>query len=132
MNKTLKDRVALVTGGSGRVGGGVAEGLAEAVATVYFTARTLNQTSKTPGTVGSLDETAERINQIGGKAFPIQCDHTNDVQVRDVFRSIERAQGRLDILVNAVWGGYKHLRAEGKDRMTMPPQCFLGHSADLQ
>ena len=61
---SLKDRVALVTGGSRGVGKGVAIGLAEAGATVIITART-----RSGGDMewpGSLDETVNAINTAGG------------------------------------------------------------------
>jgi NAD(P)-dependent dehydrogenase (short-subunit alcohol dehydrogenase family) len=106
--KPLNGKIALVTGGSGRVGGGVAQGLGEAGATVYLTARTLF----------SLEEAVKEVEAVGGIAFPIQCDHKNDREVKKVFEHIKEKQGRLDVLVNSVWGGYMHLRKEGKDAMT--------------
>jgi NAD(P)-dependent dehydrogenase (short-subunit alcohol dehydrogenase family) len=114
----LNGKIAIVTGGSGRVGGGISEGLAEAGAEVYLTARTLRKTDRTPGSTGSLEETVARIKANGGKAHPIQCDHLDDFSVREVFRGISDRHGKLDILVNAVWGGYKQRRAarnQGKD-----------------
>lgn len=89
----LSGSIALVTGASRGVGKGVALSLAEAGATVYTTGRTASQ--------GAFPETAGVI--------PVRCDHTNDHEVEAVFRRISEEQGRLDILVNSVWGGYENM-----------------------
>jgi dehydrogenase/reductase SDR family protein 1 len=98
---SLKDCIALVTGGSRGVGKGAAIGLAEAGATVIVTARTRSSGgSEWPG---SLDETIAAINQAGGKGVGLLCDHADDDSVRDVFDVIRRDYGRLDVLVNNVF-----------------------------
>jgi NAD(P)-dependent dehydrogenase (short-subunit alcohol dehydrogenase family) len=105
---TLRGRVALVTGASRGVGKGVALGLGEAGATVYITGRTV-QPGSSPGSLGgTLLESAEAVTQAGGKGIAVACDHTDDDQVRALFDRIKTEQGRLDILVNNVWGGYEH------------------------
>jgi dehydrogenase/reductase SDR family member 1 len=38
----------------------------------------------------------------------VRCDHLDDAQVRLLVERIGREQGRLDVLVNNVWGGYEH------------------------
>ena len=106
--KTLSGKVTLVTGASRGVGKGVALGLGEAGATVYITGRTVEEGKaavQLPGTIGG---TAEEVNQLGGQGIAIRCDHRNDEEVRAVFERIRAEQGRLDILVNNVWGGYEH------------------------
>ena len=45
---------------------------------------------------------------LGGQCIAVRCDHTDDAQVQAVFERIRAEQGRLDILVNNVWGGYEH------------------------
>ena len=69
---SLSGKIALVTGGSGRIGSGIAQGLGEAGTTVYITARTLKESEKSKGTVGSLKETVRAAEALGGKAIPIQ------------------------------------------------------------
>jgi dehydrogenase/reductase SDR family protein 1 len=97
----LKDRIALVTGGSRGVGKGVAIGLAEAGATVIVTARTRNSGgSEWPG---SLDETIAAIDAAGGRGIGLLCDHSDDCSVKEVFDRIRRDHGRLDVLVNNVF-----------------------------
>ena len=98
---SLKDRVALVTGGSRGVGKGVAIGLAEAGATVIITARTRSGgDSEWPG---SLDETVKAINAAGGNGAGLSCDHSDDDLVQAVLERIQREYGRLDVLVNNVF-----------------------------
>ena len=48
------------------------------------------------------------MNRLGGNCIPLVCDHRDDAQVAGVFQQIAAEQGRLDILVNNVWGGYEH------------------------
>lgn len=100
--KPLEGRVAVVTGGSRGVGKGIALSLGEAGAKVYVTGRSLKPgTSNWPGTVA---QTVSQIQELGGTAVAVQCDHGNDHEVRDFFARIERDEGRLDILVNNVFG----------------------------
>jgi NAD(P)-dependent dehydrogenase (short-subunit alcohol dehydrogenase family) len=95
---SLAGKVAVVTGASRGIGRGIALALAEQGATVYVTGRTVTPGSYSlPGTVG---ETAEQVNQRGGKGVAVQVDHGKDDQVAALFEQIRREQGRLDILVN--------------------------------
>lgn len=98
MTKTLTNQVALVTGATRGIGKGIAVGLGEAGATVYITGRTLNSTSDQSG---SLRETQLAVEAAGGTCIPVQVDHSDDEQVKQLFSQIEREQnGQLDLLVN--------------------------------
>lgn len=97
----LKGRVAVVTGASRGVGKGVALGLVEAGATVFITGRTIKDTK-----------------YLEGKGTVLECDHRHDEQVEAAFRRVTDKGGRLDILVNNVWGGYENMM-EG-DEFTWP------------
>ena len=115
---SLRDRVALVTGASRGVGKGVALGLGEAGATVYVTGRTVAPGTGPMGLPGTVGETAEEVTRLGGTGIPVRCDHTDDRQVEALFDQIDREQGKLDVLVNSVWGGYENM-VEG-NRFTWP------------
>ncbi len=105
---TLEGKVALVTGASRGVGKGVALGLGEAGATVYITSRTV-EAGQSPGAQGgTIHDTAVEVTRLGGRGIAMRCDHRDDNAVAAVFHHIADEQGRLDILVNNVWGGYEH------------------------
>ncbi|HEY8742384.1 MAG TPA: SDR family NAD(P)-dependent oxidoreductase [Chloroflexota bacterium] len=104
----LRGRVALVTGASRGVGKGVARGLGEAGATVYITGRTMEEGKGPVPLPGTIHQTAADVERLGGRGIAVYCDHRDDEQVAALFARITREQGRLDILVNAVWGGYEH------------------------
>lgn len=93
----LDGKVALVTGASRGVGKGIALELADAGATVYITGRVV-----------------EDMKYLSGKGIAIECDHRDDEQVRAAFRRIADEQGRLDVLVNNVWGGYENMLEDGE------------------
>jgi dehydrogenase/reductase SDR family protein 1 len=101
--QSLSGKVALVTGAGRGVGKGIALELIGAGATVYITGRS-----------------TEDMQYISGKGFAIQCDHRDDEQVRSAFRQIADAQGRLDILVNNVWGGYENMMEDGQFTWPLP------------
>jgi dehydrogenase/reductase SDR family protein 1 len=99
----LKGKVALVTGASRGVGKGIALELTEAGATVYITGRSVAD-----------------MRYIEGKGAAIECDHRNDEQVQTAFRQITDEKGRLDILVNNVWGGYENMLENGEFTWSRP------------
>jgi dehydrogenase/reductase SDR family protein 1 len=105
--KSLTGKVALVTGASRGVGKGIALGLGEAEATVYITGRTVEEGKAAVDLPGNIYQTAEEITILGGRGIAVRCDHTNDEEVKDLFRRIQVEYDRLDILVNNVWGGYE-------------------------
>lgn len=110
--KTLDGKVALVTGASRGVGKGIAEALGDAGATVYVTGRSTRGRATTEGLEGTVEDTADIVDRSGGRGIPIVCDHTIDSQVASLFQRIESESGRLDILVNNVWGGYEGHRLD--------------------
>ena len=102
----LSGRVAVVTGASRGIGKGIALALGEAGATVYVTGRS-DAGGATEGLPGTVRETAEAVTQRGGQGIAVRCDHTADAEVEALFARVKEEQGRLDLLVNNVWGGYE-------------------------
>lgn len=103
--ESLTGKIALVTGGSRGAGRGVAIELGKAGATVYVTGRSTRgkSTNNWPGTI---DDTVSQIKAYGGKGIAVRCDHKNDAETKLVIERIRKEQGRLDILVNNVWGAH--------------------------
>jgi NAD(P)-dependent dehydrogenase (short-subunit alcohol dehydrogenase family) len=90
--------IAVVTGASRGAGAGIARALGSHGYTVYLTGRT-----ERPGKsalFGSIQQTAEQVNALGGKGIAVRVDHSDDEQVKGLFERIGREQGRIDILVN--------------------------------
>ncbi|MFD2879287.1 SDR family NAD(P)-dependent oxidoreductase [Paenibacillus rhizoplanae] len=99
----LQGQVALVTGGSRGAGRGIALELAKAGAYVYITGR--NAGTPQEQHARTLEGVLAEIRRSGGDGAVIRCDHTNDSETEAVIRQISAEQGRLDILINNVWGG---------------------------
>lgn len=105
--RRLEDRVALVTGASRGAGKGIAAVLGEEGATVYVTGRSVREEGSAEGLPGTIDETAELVDERRGKGVAVRCDHTRDRDVEALFEQIRTEAGGLDVLVNNVWGGYE-------------------------
>jgi NAD(P)-dependent dehydrogenase (short-subunit alcohol dehydrogenase family) len=109
-------KIAVVAGATRGAGRGIACMLGEAGATVYCTGRSTRAKSassrlepeaafelaRRPETI---EETAEMVTGYGGLGIPVQVDHTDEGQVKALFEKVKADRGKLDILVNDVWGG---------------------------
>ena len=104
----LTDLVAVVTGGSRGAGRGIAIELGAAGATVYVTGRSVEGGSTTDNVPGTIEATAREVTARGGHGIAVCCDHTIDAEVEAVFNRVRDDHGRLDLLVNNVWGGYEN------------------------
>jgi dehydrogenase/reductase SDR family protein 1 len=93
---------AMVTGASQGVGRGIATALVGAGYRVFATGR---------GIAGAdLPDAVERI----------VCDHLDDAQTTAAFERVKQAAGELDVLVNAVWGGYERMVEDGAFTWSAP------------
>lgn len=116
----LRDRVAVVAGATRGAGRGIAAALGEAGATVYCTGRssrsgTLRSDYQRPETI---EETAELVSELGGVGLGVPVDHLDAEQVRRLAERIRAEHGRLDVLVNDIWGG--ELLTGGPDGWNTP------------
>ncbi|OMG47975.1 short-chain dehydrogenase [Paenibacillus macerans] len=104
--KPLQGKVAVVAGATRGAGRGIAVMLGAAGATVYCSGRSVRGQASDIGRSETIDETAEMVTARGGKGIPVRTDHTSEEQVQALFARVEEEQeGRLDILVNDIWGG---------------------------
>ena len=104
--KSLEGKIALVAGATRGAGRGIACMLGAAGATVYCTGRsTRSKLASGNNRPETIEETAEMVTAYGGKGIWVQVDHTDESQVKALFDRIHREQGKLDILINDIWGG---------------------------
>jgi NAD(P)-dependent dehydrogenase (short-subunit alcohol dehydrogenase family) len=104
MTRMLEGKVALVAGATRGAGRGIAVELGAAGATVYLTGRTTRTQRSEYNRPETIEETAELVQQAGGRGIAVQVDHLDPAQVQALVARIEREQSRLDVLVNDVWG----------------------------
>ena len=103
--KPLNGKVAVVAGATRGAGRGIACALGEAGATVYCSGRSVRGRPATGNRPETIEETAEMVTARGGAGIHVQADHTVETDVKRLFERVKKEQGRLDILVNDVWGG---------------------------
>ena len=108
MSGPLAGRVALVAGATRGGGRGIAVGLGEAGATVYATGRSTRARRSEIDRPETIEETAELVTAAGGEGIAVATDHLDPAQVRALVERIDADHGRLDVLVNDIWGA-EHL-----------------------
>lgn len=118
----LQGKVAVVAGATRGAGRAIAIQLGEAGATVYVTGRSVRGNLSAMGRSETIEETAELVTARGGVGIPVRVDHTVEEDVVKLFEQVRQEQdGRLDLLVNDVWGG---------DPLTEWGKPFWEHSLD--
>ncbi|UAL54082.1 SDR family oxidoreductase [Bacillus sp. CMF21] len=94
----LTDKVAIITGGGRGLGEQMAEGFAQAGASLVLCSRK----------AAACEEAAARLSrEYGVKAIALSCDVTNSEDVKNVVKTTIEEFGKIDILVNnsgATWG----------------------------
>ena len=105
MTQLLIEKVALVAGATRGAGRAIAQELGAAGATVYVTGRSTRGRPSEYNRRETIEETAELVTQAGGRGIAVPIDHLEPLQVQALVQQIDREAGRLDVLVNDIWGG---------------------------
>ena len=101
---SLEEKVAIITGGTGVLGGAMARGLAEAGAKVAVMGRR----------EGKAEEVAAGIREAGGEALALPADVLEHTGLEEAKETLLKAWGRVDILVNAAGGNVPGATAVGE------------------
>ncbi|MFF0835637.1 MULTISPECIES: SDR family oxidoreductase [unclassified Streptomyces] len=107
MSGSLRGRVALVAGATRGAGRGIAVELGAAGATVYVTGRSTRARRSEYDRPETIEDTADLVTEAGGHGVAVPVDHLDPAAVRALVDRIADERGRLDLLVNDIWGGEK-------------------------
>ena len=115
MNRTLAGKVALVAGATRGAGRAIAVELCRAGAFVYATGRSSRVTGPSElGRPETIEETGEQMDATGGDGAPLRVDHLDPDAVVALVARIEAERGRLDVLVNDIFGGDRYMEWDKK------------------
>ena len=103
----LKEKVAIVTGGSRGIGKAISLGLAAEGVSVVVAARS---ESPRPGLPGTIHATVEEIQELGGTALAVACNVREEASILAMVERTIDAFGRVDVMINnAGIGSYRSL-----------------------
>jgi NAD(P)-dependent dehydrogenase (short-subunit alcohol dehydrogenase family) len=117
----LEGKVALVAGATRGAGRGIAVALGEAGASVYCTGRSTGEQRSEYDRPETIEETAELVTAAGGKGVAVVVDHLEPDQVGGLIRQVDAEHGRLDVLVNDIWGGERLFEWQTRSGSTTSP-----------
>jgi NAD(P)-dependent dehydrogenase (short-subunit alcohol dehydrogenase family) len=102
----LRGKVAVVAGATRGAGRGIAAALGEAGATVICTGRSsvAGNTTSDYDRPETIEQTAGLVTSLGGTGVAVQTDHLDPAQVQALAARIRTDHGRIDVLVNDIWG----------------------------
>ena len=103
-------KVALVAGATRGAGRAIAVELARAGFYVYATGRSSRASGASEmGRPETIEETGELIAAAGGQGSALACDHEDPAAVAELVGGIDGDHGRLDVLVNDIFGGDRYM-----------------------
>ena len=115
VDPVLNGKVALVAGATRGAGRAIAVELCRAGAFVYATGRSSRITGPSDlGRPETIEETGEMMVATGGNGVALRVDHLNQDAVDSLIARIEAEHGRLDILINDIFGGDKYMEWDKK------------------
>jgi NAD(P)-dependent dehydrogenase (short-subunit alcohol dehydrogenase family) len=104
--RPLDGQVAIVAGATRGAGRAIAIELGAAGATVYATGRSTRGKPSPMARAETIEDTAELVDEAGGHGIAVRVDHMVADEVAALVRRVADEQdGRLDVLVNDIWGG---------------------------
>jgi NAD(P)-dependent dehydrogenase (short-subunit alcohol dehydrogenase family) len=104
-------RVALVAGATRGAGRAIAVELARAGLFVYATGRSSRVSGRSEiGRPETIEQTGDLILAAGGAGSALTVDHEDPEAVAGLVTAIERDHGRLDVLVNDIFGGDRYMQ----------------------
>lgn len=118
MSDILKNKTAIITGGSRGIGLAIARKLAMSGVNIVIASKTTEPHPKLPGTIY---QAAEEVTTLGAKALPLVLDIRDEDQIQEVVKATVEHFGGIDILVNnasAIFlAGIEHTPAKRYDLM---------------